>query len=113
MSRLSLSIQRLEKSYCIYGFSPKLSCDMSEELLSTEQAAERMGRSVQWIQYLIKHNKLPALRIGRTYVIKASDVDSYEHQPRGKPPAGANNSTKASVRLASSRRAKQARASSR
>ena len=60
---------------------------MSDEFLTVKQAAARMGRSVAWIHHLIKTDRLPTIRPGMEYMIKASDVDSFEHQPRGKPPS--------------------------
>jgi excisionase family DNA binding protein len=60
---------------------------MSEELIGTAEAAQRMGRSKKWVEYLIREKRLPAILVGKSYVIKASDVDSFEHKPRGKPPA--------------------------
>lgn len=55
------------------------------ELLTTEEAAERMGRSRRWVQSLILRGKLRAERMGGSYVLRATDVDRYEHQPAHRP----------------------------
>jgi excisionase family DNA binding protein len=55
------------------------------ELLTTEEAAERMGRSRRWVQSLIKRGKLRGELKGRDYLIRAIDVDRYEHQPAHRP----------------------------
>jgi hypothetical protein len=47
------------------------------------------------------------------YLVKASDVDNYEHKPRGKPSAEAARSNNSATRPAGTRRAKQAKAASR
>jgi excisionase family DNA binding protein len=60
---------------------------MSDELLTTQEAAKRMGRSVKWVRYLITADRLPAQKFGPLYMIRAADVDNFEHKPRGKPPA--------------------------
>ena len=60
---------------------------MSDELLTVKQAAARMRRSVPWVHHLIKEERLPTIRPGTEYLIKASDVDNFEHKPRGKPRA--------------------------
>jgi excisionase family DNA binding protein len=67
---------------------------MSDQLLTVRQAAARMGRSIPWIHHLIKEERLPAIRPGSEYLIKASDVDSFEHQPRGKPSTQAKEAIK-------------------
>ena len=58
---------------------------MSTELLTTAEVAERLGCSQQWIQALIKRGKLKAEMVGKTYVIRARDLDKYEPQPIGRP----------------------------
>lgn len=67
---------------------------MSQELISTAEAAERMGRSKKWVELLIREKRLPATLIGHAYIIKASDVDNFEHRPRGRPPATPNKEYK-------------------
>lgn len=62
---------------------------MSSELLSLDEAAARMGRSYQWLYHLVTHDKLPHQRIGKMFLVRAEDVDNYQHRPRGKPPAKA------------------------
>jgi hypothetical protein len=44
-----------------------------------------MGRSRRWVQSLILRGKLKAEKKGATYVVKASDVERYEHQPAHRP----------------------------
>jgi excisionase family DNA binding protein len=59
---------------------------MKDELLTTQKAAERMGKSVQLVQRLCKDGLLPTIRPGKDYLIYASDVDNYKPKPRGRPP---------------------------
>jgi excisionase family DNA binding protein len=54
-------------------------------LLSTAEAAVRLGISPRRIQRLIKDTRLPAQRIGRSYVVDEADLARLERQPVGRP----------------------------
>lgn len=59
---------------------------MSENnLLTTKQAAEKLGVSVRRVQALITNGKLKAQKIGRDYMIDASTLDSLKKGKAGRP----------------------------
>jgi excisionase family DNA binding protein len=56
-------------------------------LLTTQQAAERLGISQPRIYQLISEGRLPAQKVGRDYVINEEDLRLAENRPgRGRPP---------------------------
>ncbi len=61
---------------------------MSKEikLLSVIEAAEKLGVSRWRVNQFINEGRLPAQKIGRSYVIKESDLQLVEHRPTGRPP---------------------------
>jgi len=59
-----------------------------KRLLSVDEAAGRMGRDPSLVRRLIRHGRLPAVRVGeRSYAISPEDVDRFAAQPRraGRP----------------------------
>ncbi len=61
---------------------------MSKEtkLLSVIEAAEKLGVSRWRVNQFINEGRLPAQKIGRSYVIKESDLHLVEDRPTGRPP---------------------------
>ena len=59
---------------------------MEETLLSTAQAAERLGVTVRGVQKMIEEGRLKALKIGRDYVISPHALEGITRQPAGRPP---------------------------
>jgi excisionase family DNA binding protein len=60
-------------------------------LLTTQQAAERLGISQPRIYQLISEGRLPAQKIGRDYVIAEKDLKLAENRPSpGRPPKKAD-----------------------
>jgi excisionase family DNA binding protein len=57
-----------------------------EDVLNTEQAAERLGVSARRVQQLIKSGRLPAREFGGSYMISAGDLKLVESRPAGRPP---------------------------
>jgi excisionase family DNA binding protein len=58
-------------------------------LLTTAQAARRLGVKVRWVQALIVAGRLPAHRFGRAYLVPINAVAALEGQGprrRGRPP---------------------------
>ena len=56
-------------------------------LLSTPEAAERLGVTIARVQQLIWDGSLPAQKVGRDYVIKESDLKLVkDRNPVGRPP---------------------------
>ncbi len=56
------------------------------KLLSTTQAAERVGLSIARIQTFIWEGRLPAMKIGRSYAIDEDDLKLVEDRKTGRPP---------------------------
>lgn len=57
-----------------------------DELLTTRQAAERLGKSPNWILKLVIAGRLPAVRPGRDYLVRASDLGLVADLKPGRPP---------------------------
>lgn len=53
-----------------------------EELLTLPQAAVELGlpRSTAWLRAVT--NRLPATRVGRTYVVRRADLERYRAQQK-------------------------------
>ncbi len=58
----------------------------NEKLLSVKESAEILGVNRQRIQALISQSRLPAQKIGNSYVIKESDLELVENRQTGRPP---------------------------
>ena len=54
-------------------------------LLTTNEAAEKLGVSVRRVQALITNGALPASKLGRDYVIKESDLELVKDRKPGRP----------------------------
>mgnify|MGYP006277221779 CR=1 FL=1 len=54
-----------------------------DDLISTTEAAQIQGVVGSRIRQLILSGELPAQRVGRTWVLKRSDVESFKRKPRG------------------------------
>lgn len=61
---------------------------MTDELLTTEQAAARLGVTDQAIRKLINRGRLPARKFGPVWMIRETDLDSVKDRRRGKTPKG-------------------------
>lgn len=59
--------------------------DMSDELLTTQQAADVLGVSDSRVRQLIISGKLPAQSFGRSHMIKRSDLKKVVLGNRGRP----------------------------
>jgi excisionase family DNA binding protein len=56
------------------------------QLLSTTQAADRLGVSVARVQTFIWEGRLAAIKVGRAYAIDEDDLKSVENRKTGRPP---------------------------
>jgi excisionase family DNA binding protein len=65
-------------------------------LITTAQAAERLGISVRRVQELINSQRLPAQQFGRTYVVNEEDLKLVENRKVGRPPKARAESSKKS-----------------
>jgi excisionase family DNA binding protein len=81
---------------------------MSAEMISVAEAADRLGVHRTRVNQMIDDGLLPATRVGRSYIIRASDLDSVRSRPTpGRPkkqadeqPAKAKAVKKAGVKAA-------------
>ena len=54
-------------------------------LISTTEAATRLGISARRVVALIRQGKLPSQRVGRAHLILPKDVDKILDRPPGRP----------------------------
>jgi len=55
-------------------------------LISTADAAEKLGVHITRVQVLIREGRLPAQMIGGSYVINESDLPLVANRKPGRPP---------------------------
>ena len=55
-------------------------------LISTSEAAERLGVHITRVQVLIREGRLPAQKIGGTYVVDEDNLKLVEDRKPGRPP---------------------------
>ena len=55
------------------------------KLLSTTEAAARLGITVPRVQTFIWEGRLPALKVGRSYAIDEDDLKLVENRKTGRP----------------------------
>lgn len=58
----------------------------NDKLLSVKEVAQIIGVNHQRVQVLISQGRLPAQKIGNSYVIKESDLELVKDRPTGRPP---------------------------
>jgi excisionase family DNA binding protein len=57
-------------------------------LISTSEAAERLGVHITRVQVLIREGRLPAQKIGGTYVVDEDDLKLVADRKPGRPRKG-------------------------
>lgn len=57
-------------------------------MMTTAQAAARLGVAVRTIQAWIKSGRLPARKMGRDWFIAEADLETFSPPPQGRPPQG-------------------------
>ncbi len=57
-----------------------------KDLISTKEAAEKLELSVRRIQALITSGRLPAQKIGNSYVVQEKDLALVRDRTTGRPP---------------------------
>ena len=55
-------------------------------LLTTQQAAEKLGVTAGRVRQMIVDGQLPSIKMGRDNFIKESDLKLVEHRKVGRPP---------------------------
>lgn len=58
----------------------------NDNLLSVKDVAQILGVNHQRVQALISQGRLPAQKIGNSYVIKESDLELVKDRKTGRPP---------------------------
>jgi excisionase family DNA binding protein len=59
---------------------------MSTELLTTAEAADRLGLTIRAVQKMIEAGRLEARKVGRDYLIAPNALESITKQAAGRPP---------------------------
>lgn len=58
----------------------------NDKLLSVKEVAQILGVNHQRVQALISQGRLPAQKIGNSYVVKESDLELVKDRKVGRPP---------------------------
>lgn len=56
------------------------------KLISAAEAAEKLGIHITRVQVLIREGRLPAQKVGGSYVINESDLKLVKDRKPGRPP---------------------------
>lgn len=59
---------------------------MSTELITTAEAADRLGLTIRAVQKMIEAGRLEAHKVGRDYLIAPDALESITKQAPGRPP---------------------------
>ena len=54
-------------------------------LISSKEAAEKLGLSLRRVQALITDGRLPAQKIGNSYVVNEKDLELVKERTPGRP----------------------------
>ncbi len=55
------------------------------KLISSKEAAEKLGVSLRRVQALITSGRLPAQKIGNSYVVNEKDLEIVRERKSGRP----------------------------
>lgn len=61
------------------------------KLISAAEAAEKLGIHITRVQVLVREGRLPAQKVGGSYVINESDLKLVKDRKPGRPPKQAAN----------------------
>lgn len=64
------------------------------KLISAAEAAEKLGIHITRVQVLIREGRLPAQKVGGSYVINEVDLKLVKDRKPGRPPKVGNDSKK-------------------
>ncbi|MGH9943617.1 MAG: helix-turn-helix domain-containing protein [Pyrinomonadaceae bacterium] len=59
---------------------------MSASLLTTSEAADRLGLTIRAVQKMIENGRLEARKVGRDYLIDPGALENIPKQMAGRPP---------------------------
>jgi excisionase family DNA binding protein len=74
-----------------------------DDLLSTAEVAEQLGVTRQRVLELITESRLPARKVGRSYIVRAADVAALEIGAPGRPPNAAKAPAKKAAKKGTKR----------
>ena len=82
------SLSRGEERLSLRPLSTRKESPISK-LMTLPQAASRLRVGRQYVHELVVRGKLPAMRIGRGFIVSVEDVDKFnrERKAKHKPPA--------------------------
>lgn len=58
-----------------------------KDLISSKDAAEKLGLSLRRVQALITSGRLPAQKIGNSYIVREKDLELVKDRTPGRPRA--------------------------
>jgi excisionase family DNA binding protein len=61
-----------------------------KDLISSKEAAEKLGLSLRRVQALITAGRLPAQKIGNSYVVNEKDLELVKERKSGRPSKNKN-----------------------
>jgi excisionase family DNA binding protein len=61
------------------------------DLISTKEASEKLGLSIRRVQALITSGRLPAQKIGNSYVIEEKNLKLVRERKPGRPSKNEND----------------------
>lgn len=64
------------------------------KLISSAEAAEKLGVHITRVQVLIREGRLPAQKVGRNYVINEDDLSFVKERKPGRPKKQASKKSK-------------------
>jgi excisionase family DNA binding protein len=56
-----------------------------DDLLSTPEAGSELGVSASRVQALVRAGRLPAIKVGKTWIIRRGDLDLVRDRSPGRP----------------------------
>ena len=56
-----------------------------KDLISSKEAAEKLGVSIRRVQALITSGRLPAQKIGNSYVVQEKNLELVRERKAGRP----------------------------
>jgi excisionase family DNA binding protein len=62
-----------------------------KDLISSKEAAEKLGLSLRRVQALITAGRLPAQKIGNSYVVDEKDLELVKERKAGRPTKDKNS----------------------
>jgi excisionase family DNA binding protein len=77
---------RLQSSDCVYKIECEVSHSMAmltQKVLTTKEASEILGISMQRVRDLIHDDQIEAEKIGRDWIIKTEDLEKFQENRRG------------------------------